>query len=797
MAAEQPARPRRVELLSADPDFDVKKAHLEVKAVDVAAGLTLGAVGSGYRVSTVATFPTSFLRIDFDPNDAPWIDPFTIRVFVATEDERSFRPIWQSGANVGLGFIWSRVDGPGTYVAIGLPRDRLLLETLRQIAATRRMTPTDPRDARRLTVEPLERLIDLGGDDLDELRDRLAGFEVLTGADTFKEVTMPRGKDFGIAAPLLPGGLREFTGLRGVVARLTPTADGLPEEQLFFPPYGSPPLPWPPVPKDVPPFYHRPDMFRPLPLVFDLMPWIYCLIRGTDWPMYMHDAEHTGRASCSSIDSTNVSTLRERFKVPVNGRVNSQPAIVGGRIYVGTMDATGTGIGGVLYKINLSTGVIEGTFTVDDGPARQGKGIACTPAVVDGKVYFSAVNGKVYCVDAATMTQDWVVNLRKQDLAHNQPVDHGADYATGWSSPVVVNGFLYVGSGEGEHDSFGYVYCINTKNGHVKWLFCTDKFVDPNNPGNENQPNIIPPGHWIGPGLPPAPFIVAAANPAHPGSAPWSSAAYDAGLNRIYIGTGNAEPDDPLPDPRYASGCISLDASTGEFKGFFQPAPADSYRAPGDLDVDVPGGPTIFTRDWAGSFPVRQRLVGIGSKNGSYFLLEANGLALDARRQLLPYDVNGNPFPNVDPPNNNNPRENKSGMFGTATVDPGRERLFIGLGGYSAAIDNTTTPFIRAMRWTDLADAWPTVGNNPPKYSLAQPPVYSTAGEAGLTNATSVNDVVFAGTTKPGLYAFHADTGLNLWSAPMFGPGSYCFGSAISGSYIVAGTGPNVYIYSL
>jgi hypothetical protein len=151
----------------------------------------------------------------------------------------------------------------------------------------------------------------------------------------------------------------------------------------------------------------------------------------------------------------------------------------------------------------------------------------------------------------------------------------------------------------------------------------------------------------------------------------------------------------------------------------------------------------------------------------------------------------------VDPPNNNNFRENKSGMFGTATVDPERERLFVGLGGYSGAIDNVTTPFIRAMRWTDLSDPWPTVGNNPPLYSMASPPVYSTPGEAGLTNAASVNDVVFVGTTRPGLYAFHADTGLSLWSPPSFGPGSYCLGAAISGSYVVAGAGANVYIYSL
>ena len=788
---------RSLELLSPDPGFEPAKHRIAVTQGSPSAGKTLGDVGIACRITAPGPFPSLYLRIAFDPNEAPWIDPRTIRLFHTATDQQSFGVLWRSGVNIGLGYIWARVSAPGNYVAVGLPRDRLLLETLRKIAVNRRTEQPDPKEARRLTVEPLERLIDLGGDDLDEFRDRIAAVEIAFGADPFQERTARRGQGFGVAAPLLPGGVREFRNLRATVQKLDPNPEGLPEEQLFFPPDGRTPLPWPPQPE---PPHGSPiaaDLFEPLGPVLREVPFIFCVIGATDWPMFMHDAQHTGRASCSGIDSSTVTKLQERYKVSVNGQVNSQPAIVGGRVYVGTMNASGNGIGGVLYKVNIATGVIEGSFSVDDGPARQGRGIGCTPAVVSGKVYFSALNGKLYRIDAATMTQDWVVNLRKMDLAHNQPVDHGSDWATGWSSPVVVNGCVYVGSGEGEHDSFGYVYGVDASSGNVKWIFCTDKFVDPNNSGNENQPNVIPPTHWIGAGLPPAPFVLASADPPHPGSAPWSSAAYDRGLNRIYIGTGNADPDNPLPDPRYASGIISLDATTGAFKGFFQPAPSDSYRPIADMDVDVPGSPTIFTREWSGSFPLRQRLVGIGSKNGSYFLLEADGLHLDARRQLLPYGQTGAPFPNVDPPNNNNIRENKSGVFGTATVDPGRERLFVGLGGYDGAIDSGTTPFVRAMRWSDLADGWPTAGVNPPLYSMASPPLYSTPGEAGLTNAASVNDVIFVGTTKPGLYALDADTGFSLWSAPGFGPGSYCLGAAISGNYLVAGAGGSIYIYSL
>jgi quinohemoprotein ethanol dehydrogenase len=364
-----------------------------------------------------------------------------------------------------------------------------------------------------------------------------------------------------------------------------------------------------------------------------------------------------------------------------------------------------------------------------------------------------------------------------------------ASVSEGWSSPLVVNGRVYVGFGEGEDNyptgRFGFVYCLDAATGTVIWLFCTNKFTG----GADNDPNVIPPSTFAG--VPPAPFTKAGADPSTRGASPWSSAAYDPELDRIYIGTGNSRPtDDPLPDPKYASGMLCLDASTGKFRKFFQPDKSDNYRPDFDMDVDVPGSPTVFKR-------VGQRVVGIGTKGGSYFILNAASLAVLDRRQLLPYDSGGNPFPNVDPPPNPFERENKSGVFGTAAIHPGLERIFIPVGGYSMAIDSATTPFMRALDWNSLDDAWLTAGTNPPKYTVPVPPMYSIPGEAGLSSPAVVNDVVFVSTTKPGLYGLRATDGFCLWAAPGFGPGTYCLGPAVYGDYVVAGTGSNLYIYSL
>jgi outer membrane protein assembly factor BamB len=358
-----------------------------------------------------------------------------------------------------------------------------------------------------------------------------------------------------------------------------------------------------------------------------------------------------------------------------------------------------------------------------------------------------------------------------------------------------VNGRVYVASGEGESPgTFSFIYCLDAATGTVLWLFCTNEFTA----GVDNSPNVIPQSTA---GLTPLPAMFSThADPLHAGASPWSSCAYDATANRIYVGTGNSQPDDPLPDARYASGIISLDATTGGFGAFFQPAPTDSYRqgTEGDNDVDVPAAPMIFRRG-------ADRVVCIGSKNGSFFLLDPVNLNVLARRQLLPKDAVTNATIDTVDPHKGFVSENKWGVLATATVHPGRTRLFVGLGGYAGIDDYRVTPFVRALDWNTLADAWPTANdvigpNTVTRYSSARPPLYTTPSEAGLSSPAVVNDVLFVSTSKTALYALSVDNGFCLWQAPGMPSGgwpNYCLGPAVYGNWVVVGAASKVLIYHL
>ena len=106
---------------------------------------------------------------------------------------------------------------------------------------------------------------------------------------------------------------------------------------------------------------------------------------------------------------------------------------------------------------------------------------------------------------------------------------------------------------------------------------------------------------------------------------------------------------------------------------------------------------------------------------------------------------------------------------------------------------------MRVMDWLTLADAWVTAGTNPPKYTVPSPPMYTTSGECGLAAPAVVNDVVIMATSKPGLYAFAAATGLCLWSASGLGTSPlFSYGPAVYRNYVVSGlSDARLHVYSL
>jgi len=537
-----------------------------------------------------------------------------------------------------------------------------------------------------------------------------------------------------------------------------------------------------------------------------------------NWWMFHGDPAHTGEVTDTNITSATVAKLTNTHSINVPGSILSTPAIVDGFIYVGLANshaaAVQTSNGGTMLKVDIETGQTVAQFSwsidIDERDSHGFCGMGCTPAVINGKVYFSAFNGAVYCLNADDMSLSWKTNCRWEDPTQNQPIRNVRNYgaapqAAGWSSPVVANGKVWVGIGEGENpDLFAFVYCLDANTGVVIWIFSTCQYVQ----GVNNAPNVLPDSFVALPLQAPTQFTLTNVTPVTLGTSVWSSIAYDEELDTLYCSTGNPVPDSALPSAGYSNGILFLRGSDGTFLNFVQFPPESSYRV-SDIDIDVGGSPTLFVRDG-------RKVVGVGCKNGSYMICDAQTAEILTIRQMLPYMNDGTQIPTVDPHGddtsaNPNPSvtneqsnalqaENFHGTYSTAALCTSQNRVFIGIGGNNyhyvgAGIDSNSTPFMRAMNMADLDDSWPLAGD-PKKYTLAAAAMYTNPGESGISVPAVANDVVFMATTLVALYAFNAADGTLLWSdttnfgmqtGGFNGGYGYCMGPAIWKDYVVAG----------
>ena len=563
------------------------------------------------------------------------------------------------------------------------------------------------------------------------------------------------------------------------------------------------------------------------------------------WWMYHGDPAHTGFVSDSNLNSTNVnpSSFKTLFELELGGPILSVPAVADGYVYVGVANyqkAQG-GNGGALHKIDITKGTIVNTFSWnlgnDSDDAHHFAGMGCTPMIFNNCVYFGAFNGKFYCLSQDTLEKVWVTDLRNQDLDHNQPITNnngvgmGLPAAVIWTSPVVsADGTkMYVGCGEGENPLlYSFVFCLDPQNGNVDWIYCTNVFCT----DSVNQPNVLP-AQAVQTLPPPSGYTVFEGEPIVMGCSVWGAIAYDAELNLIYCPTGNQQPEPDgnwsegqqlkpeLPSPGFSNGLLALDATTGQFRAFFQ-VPAESNYRVSDFDIDIGSAPVITM---LGS----QKVAILTCKNGGFFVLDAGTLKLIKWRQMLPYMNDGTWIPDVDKhpvdqnalnpqvgndESNATPGENFSGAFNTAAFYPGSsnisQRFFIGLGGpnyhsASPGIDYTSTPFMRALDFDSpqLVDAWPMDNSDLRKYvncsHIDEPNgifagMYTVAGECGLSSPAVVNDVVFCTTSKISIYAFAVSDGTLLWWDDLGmqtdgynGGYGYCLGAAIWKDYVVAG----------
>ena len=176
--------------------------------------------------------------------------------------------------------------------------------------------------------------------------------------------------------------------------------------------------------------------------------------------MFHGDPAHTG-----VYDSIAPENLAIKWTFQTGEAIMSSPTVAAGTVYVGSSD-------NFLYAVDAITGKQKWKFDAHGN-------VSSSPAVNGKIVFVVSLDGNLYAVDADTGAQKWAF-ATKGEHRHTAA---GMEYAAPatevmpdqWdfflSSPTVVNGVVYFGSGD------NFVYAIDATTGTLRWKFQTGNVV--------------------------------------------------------------------------------------------------------------------------------------------------------------------------------------------------------------------------------------------------------------------------------------------------------------------------------
>ena len=177
--------------------------------------------------------------------------------------------------------------------------------------------------------------------------------------------------------------------------------------------------------------------------------------------MFRGNPQHSGVYQAAGVPKFS----KVKWKFHTNGSVVSSPAVAGGVVYVGSSD-------GILYAVDLESGTLKWKFPT-------GSRVASSPAVDGGVVLFPSYDGNFYAVDTATGKKKWSFKTAGERRFAGKHL-HGSmpmaemmpdPFDFYLSSPTVLNGVVYFGSGDGN------VYALEEASGTLKWKFQTGDVV--------------------------------------------------------------------------------------------------------------------------------------------------------------------------------------------------------------------------------------------------------------------------------------------------------------------------------
>jgi polyvinyl alcohol dehydrogenase (cytochrome) len=401
-------------------------------------------------------------------------------------------------------------------------------------------------------------------------------------------------------------------------------------------------------------------------------------------------------------------TLQWAFGFPGVNSARAQPAVAGGRIFVGSES-------GDVFALNAKTGCTHWSYhaqagirtAVSVGPYRNGStsGFA---------VYFADGAARAYAVDAVTGREIWT---RRVD-------DH--PYAASTGSPTLHDGRLYVTvAGVGEEG----------QGGRVKYECCT--FRGSVTALDANTGAVVWKSYSIT--TPPAPRAknkegVQTWGPA--GGGIWAAPTVDARRNAIYVATGNnyAEPAQPTTDA-----VLALDMATGAIRWVYQPTPNDVWA--GGCRPENPDNPNCPAKQGPDhDFSMSPVLVASGGRE-LVVVQQKSGMAyaLDPDKQgALVWQYRTSQGSGL------------GGQWGAAT--DGRQAYF--------GVAGTLSPTPGGMRAVRL-DTGQEVWSKPAPERLCGTVRGCSAAQGAAV--TAIPGIVFAASMDGGLRAYAADDGTIVW----------------------------------
>jgi polyvinyl alcohol dehydrogenase (cytochrome) len=318
------------------------------------------------------------------------------------------------------------------------------------------------------------------------------------------------------------------------------------------------------------------------------------LLAGPRWSGWGNDATNARMQTAEGAGLTAAQvpklTLQWAFGFPNGTSAYGQPAVAGGRVFIGSDN-------GFVYSLDAATGCVYWSFE-----AKAGVRTAISLGAVGTRfaAYFGDLKANVYAVDAESGTLIWTQKADQHPLAR----------ITG--APSLAGGRLYVPvssleEGSGANDNYecctfrGNVVAYDAATGKQLWQTFT---VDPPKPTKKNKAGtqLYEPS----------------------GVAIWSAPTIDLKRGALYVATGNeySGPGGPTSDA-----VIALDLTSGKILWTSQVTPKDVYvvgcnasreNCPDDEGPDFDFGNSAILRDLPGG----KRIIVIGQKSGVVWALD-------------------------------------------------------------------------------------------------------------------------------------------------------------------------------